>query len=64
VRQIAREFIITSYPFQLNPSAGTIVLHIDDVIQRMDVYLAEGIDPSRTEQPIVMQSPTWSTTTR
>ncbi len=59
VRQLAREFIITNHPFQVNPTHGVIFLRIEDTLQKMKVFLAEGIDPGRVEQPIVMQVASW-----
>lgn len=60
VRHLAREFIITSHPFQVNPTHGTVVLKIEDAVQKMNVFLTEGIDPSRSEQPVVMKIASWS----
>ena len=56
VSQFGGEFLITGYPFSVQPCLARMSIRIDDELDEFEVNLIEGIDPGRVEQPIILQT--------
>ena len=54
IRQFCGEFLITRHPFAVPPCAAEVTISLDDIPDRFTIYLPEGIDPTRSEQPLMM----------
>ena len=49
------DFLITPYPFSVPPCAARVNIALDGIPDRFTIYLPEGIDPNRDEQPVMMR---------
>ena len=55
IDQFGGDFLITSYPFSMSACAAEVTISLDGIPDRFTIYLPEGIDPSRAEQPLIMR---------
>lgn len=56
IDQFGGDFLMTSYPFPVPPCAAEVTISLDGEPDRFTIYLVDGIDPSRSRQPVLMQN--------
>lgn len=60
IDQFGGDFLMTSHPFPVPPCAADVTISLDGIPDRFTIYLPEGIDPARDEQPVLMRDRVYS----